>query len=158
MKVNVAFLFNGDKFFVNHSTTETIWSLKIAISTLTRINPKEQVLVFLGKRLKNNRTLLQYKISSDSLISLIIQPIEAYSESRDPQTLNQVDLATSLCSFGDRKTGITMSTMFRSDSLNRRNIEEIAPYEVVIQEKRFEEQSSIKFSELFNSCRGDTLK
>jgi len=69
--VDVAFLLNGDKFVINHSTCETVWSLKVAISELTHISPKEQVLVFMGKRLKNNKTLELYKISSDSLLSLI---------------------------------------------------------------------------------------
>jgi len=69
--VDVAFLLNGDKFVINHSTFETVWSLKVAISELTHISPKEQVLVFMGKRLKNNKTLELYKISSDSLLSLI---------------------------------------------------------------------------------------
>lgn len=40
---------------------------------------------------------------------------------------SQTDLVNSLCSFGEKRTGLSMSTMFRSDSLNKRNIEELAP-------------------------------
>jgi hypothetical protein len=64
---------------VKLSREETIWALKTAIYHLIFINPKHQVLVFLGKRLKNNRTLKHYKIGSDSLLSLIIDSSERIS-------------------------------------------------------------------------------
>lgn len=69
---------NGDKFVVKLPRNETIWSLKVAISGLVGINPKEQILVFLGRKLKNDRTLLHYHIDSDSLLSLQLQPLETY--------------------------------------------------------------------------------
>ena len=52
-KVDVAFLLNGDKFIVNLALDDTVWSLKQAINNLIDLAPKEQILIFLGKKLKN---------------------------------------------------------------------------------------------------------
>lgn len=73
IKIDVAFLVEGEKWVVKISREETILALKTAIYQLISISPKQQVLVFLGKRLKNHKTLKHYKIGSDSLLSLIIE-------------------------------------------------------------------------------------
>lgn len=57
MKIDVGFLFNGEKFIVKQETTSTISLLKQSIAVITKINPKNQIIVFLGKKLKNDKTL-----------------------------------------------------------------------------------------------------
>jgi hypothetical protein len=72
-RIDVAFLLNGDKFVVQESSHKTVWELKIGIGAVTGINPSSQTLVFLGKRLKDHRTLSHYKLTSDSLLCLLIE-------------------------------------------------------------------------------------
>ena len=79
------------------------------------------MLVFLGKKLKNKRTLKHYKIVSDSLLSLLVE-MESKGKGH-----SQGKLASSLFTFSEKKTGLTMSTLFRSDSINKKNVEEVAP-------------------------------
>jgi hypothetical protein len=56
-KIDVAFLLDGDKFVVQESNQKTVWDLKQGISVVTGISPALQILVFLGKKLKNHKTL-----------------------------------------------------------------------------------------------------
>lgn len=79
------------------------------------------MLVFQGKKLKNKRTLKHYKIVSDSLFSLLVET-EGKGKGH-----SQSKLASSLFTFSEKKTGLSISTLFRSDSINKKNVEEVAP-------------------------------
>ena len=79
------------------------------------------MLVFLGKKLKNKRTLKHNKIVSDSLLSLLVGT-EGKGKGH-----SQGKLASSLFAFSEKKTGLSISTLFRSDSINKKNVEEVAP-------------------------------
>jgi hypothetical protein len=122
VKVDVAFLLKGDKFVVRVPLADRVWELKVAISSYTGIPPRDQILVFFGRKLKDNHTLRDYQISSDSLLCLILAEggDTSISELRDGPS-NKIDMVNSMCSLNEKRSGETTETLFRSDSINKKN-------------------------------------
>ena len=68
--MDVCIYFNNEKFIIKSNANQTILDLKKNIYRLIKIYPKDQMLLFNGIFLKNENTLLDYKIKTDALICL----------------------------------------------------------------------------------------
>ncbi len=98
--------------------------------------PRDQLLVFKGYILENDETLEYYRIKPDSLICLHsnAKPIDVddvhsdYDQGGDGFVLKENELLESVLSLGEKKSGVSRSTLFRSDSMGMKNLEEAAPY------------------------------
>ena len=69
--MDVCVSFNGELFVVKSTGSDLVAKLKQGIYKLAKIRPKDQILVFNGKKLFSNETLNHYKICPSSLICLL---------------------------------------------------------------------------------------
>lgn len=88
------------------------------------------MLVFKGYILENNETLEHYRIKPDSLICLhstakmadIDDAHSDYEQIGEGFMLKDNELLESVLSLGEKKSGASKSTLFRSDSMGMKNI------------------------------------
>ena len=140
--MDVCISLSEELLIVKSSGTEKVYKLKQTIYKLTKIKPKDQVLVFNGKKLENDQTLAFYKICPNSLICLIstAQHLENSEVLSDYDNIiasfipRDSTLLESVVSLGEKKTSTSKATLFRSDSIDKKHVELLPPIEVQIRE------------------------
>lgn len=130
MRMDVCIFWNGEKYIVKSESGDKIITLKQSINKLLRIPSRDQLLVFKGRILKNSETLEHYKIKPDSLICLhttkvvdVTDDHSDYDQIVDGITIKDAGLLDSVLSMGEKKSGLSKSTLFRSDSMGKKNVE-----------------------------------
>ena len=92
--------------------------------------------------LKNSNTLSDYNIHPNSLLSLLStakkhdcsEVLSDYDNIANTIIKKEVNLLDSVLSLGEQRTASFKIALFRSDSIDKKNVEELPPIEVMIKQ------------------------